>query len=255
MIMKTSTTGIQMIMQLEGAIPDVYRDAVGLPTIGVGHLLSQDEISSGKIELSDGAVLDIRQPLSYSDMHRLLMDDLTSREAAVVAAINVPLMQNQFDALVSFCFNVGNRAFTRSTLVKKINAGEWENIPEQFRRWNKAGGRVIEGLVNRRETEIAMFQGQIISNKQQQRSIYVKDNHGDVLPVINYDAPQTKPKVASKIVWTQLLSVAFALFAAFGLTVPPELQQMVTELVAGTATVSGIITIVFRLYFTRKLLH
>ena len=86
----------------------------------------------------------------------------------------------------------------------------------------------------------------------------VEDNHGEALPtyyppsVMSMDA--TKPPVQSKIVWTQLLTAAFAIFAGFGLTIPPEFQQLAIELLAGGVTATSIITAVMRIWFTTKLL-
>ena len=88
--------------------------------------------------------------------------------------------------------------------------------------------------------------------------VSVTDNHGEVLPtyyqpsVMSVDA--TKPRVQSKIVWTQLLTAAFAIFAGFGLTIPPEFQQLAIELLAGGVTATSIITAVMRIWFTTKLL-
>lgn len=71
--------------------------------------------------------------------------------------MEVPLTQQQFDALVSFAFNVGNGAFCDSTLLKRLNAGQYDAVPAQLNRWVKAGGKTLEGLVTRRAAEGALF--------------------------------------------------------------------------------------------------
>ena len=87
-----------------------------------------------------------------------MAQDLERFEAAVNDGVQVALNQNQFDALVSFAFNVGRQGFKSSTLLKKLNQGLYDEVPAQLRRWNKTGGNVIQGLVNRREKEIALWQ-------------------------------------------------------------------------------------------------
>ena len=120
---KVSAHGVQMIMRLEGTRDTVYLDAVGLPTVGVGHLLTKDELSSGRIIAANGGIIDIRKPLSYGDIYALLMDDLEEYEYAIKTNITQTLNQHQFDALVSWAFNVGAGAVARSTLRKLLNAG------------------------------------------------------------------------------------------------------------------------------------
>ena len=161
---KVSALGVQMIMRLEGTRDTVYLDAVGLPTVGVGHLLTKDELSSGRIIAANGGIIDIRKPLSYGDIYALLMDDLSEYEYAINTNITQTLNQHQFDALVSWAFNVGAGAVARSTLRKLLNAGNFEAVPAQLRRWDKAGGRVLRGLQNRRDAEVRMWLGQYSDN-------------------------------------------------------------------------------------------
>jgi len=74
-------------------------------------------------------------------------------------AVNVPLSQNQFDALVSWTYNLGPSNLNKSTMLKVLNNGEYEEVPAQMRRWNKAGGKVLEGLTRRRNAESLLFEG------------------------------------------------------------------------------------------------
>ncbi len=155
--MKMSQNGTKLLAEWEGLRTEVYDDAAGLPTIGVGHLLTKNERDTGRITIK-GQAVDYQQGLSEQQVLDLLAQDLERFEAAVNDGVQVALNQNQFDALVSFAFNVGRQAFKSSTLLKKLNQGLYDEVPAQLRRWNKAGGKVIQGLVNRREKEIALWQ-------------------------------------------------------------------------------------------------
>lgn len=259
---KVSANGVQMIMRLEGTRDTVYLDAVGLPTVGVGHLLTKDELSSGRIIAANGGIIDIRKPLSYGDIYALLMDDLEEYEYAINTNITQTLNQHQFDALVSWAFNVGAGAVARSTLRKLLNAGNFEAVPAQLRRWDKAGGRVLRGLQNRRDAEVSMWLGQYSDNTVtiaepiDKPITMVTTTDGEVLPTYYPTREQlnVKPVAQSKIVWTQLLTAAFAIFAAFGLNIPPEFQQLAIELLAGGVTAASLITAVMRIWFTNKIL-
>jgi len=142
--MKISPDGIKKLMEWEGVVLHTYLDAAGLPTIGVGHLLQHGESYPNGLTL-DGAMA-------------LLANDLIRFEAAVNKHVNVPLTQPQYDALVSFAFNVGVGAFKSSTLLKKLNTGDYEAVPTQLMRWTKAGGKQCNGLVARRKNEIELWQ-------------------------------------------------------------------------------------------------
>ncbi len=156
--MKMSDRGRELLTQWEGKSAKVYKDSAGLPTIGVGHLLTKDELASGKI-LILGVSTKYSEGLTTSQIDQLLVQDLAGAEGAVNSGVEAALTQNQFDALVSFVFNVGRTAFYNSTLRKVLNAGKYREVPNQLRRWNRAGGVVIAGLSNRRENEIKLFEG------------------------------------------------------------------------------------------------
>ena len=155
--MKMSQKATALLAEWEGVRTEVYDDAAGLPTIGVGHLLTSNERDSQKITIH-GQAVDFRQGLSEPQVLDLLAQDLERFEAAVNKAVQVALVQNQFDALVSFAFNVGVQAFKASTLLKKLNNGLHDEVPAQLRRWTKAGGQTLQGLVNRREKEITLWE-------------------------------------------------------------------------------------------------
>lgn len=141
--MKISDNGIEKLMEWEGVVLHVYNDAGGLPTIGCGHLIQPGE--------------DFSKGITHDQAFTLLKKDLERFESAVNDLVTVPLEQNQYDALVCFSFNVGVGAFKASTLLKKLNAGDYDAIPTQLMRWTKAGGRQVAGLVNRRQNEIDLW--------------------------------------------------------------------------------------------------
>lgn len=145
-MMKTSAAGRAAITQREGCELTAYQDSVGIWTIGVGHTSA-----AGAPAVRKG------MKITKAEADEILSRDLALFEKAVNAAVKVPLNQNEFDALVSLAFNIGAGAFKKSTLVKKLNAGDKAGAADQFLRWNKAGGRVLKGLVKRREAERKQF--------------------------------------------------------------------------------------------------
>lgn len=88
---------------------------------------------------------------------KLLQDDLDRFERAVTQLVTVPLTQNQYDALVSFAFNCGIAALTKSTLLKRVNARQFDLVSAEFAKWNKGGGKVLAGLTRRRKAEAELF--------------------------------------------------------------------------------------------------
>jgi lysozyme len=158
--MQMSPHGLDLLEQWEGFELEVYNDSAGLPTIGVGHLLTKSELSSGKIVIK-GVPVKYAGGLTNQQALDLLSQDVRPAEQTVTNGVKVSLNQNQFDTLVSFTFNVGGGAFTSSTLLKVLNQGQYAQVPDQLRRWTRAGGRVVQGLVNRRENEIKLWNGAI----------------------------------------------------------------------------------------------
>jgi lysozyme len=154
--MNMSLNGRKKLTGWEGFEPRIYRDAAGKLTIGVGHLLTPSELSSGKIWIQ-GEPVRYAAGLSESQVLDLLGQDLKRFEDTVNDAVQAELSQNQFDALVSFCFNVGDSAFRNSTLLRLLNQGDYEAVPAQMRRWVHCNGEVVQGLVKRRKHEIALW--------------------------------------------------------------------------------------------------
>jgi lysozyme len=158
--MQMSEPGLELLKLWEGFKLKVYKDSAGLPTIGVGHLITKSEQSSGNIQIA-GVSVAYANGLTDQQALDLLSQDVQPAEQAVNKGVKVELNQDQFDALVSFTFNVGVGAFNGSTLLKVLNQGQYTQVPAQLQRWNKAGGKVVQGLVNRRANEIRLWNGQI----------------------------------------------------------------------------------------------
>jgi lysozyme len=147
--------GLDAIIRHEGVRKNAYRDVAGLLTIGVGHLLTRSELSSGKLRIGIDVVR-WDKGITDSQCRVLLEQDLDVAEAAV-SRDDRGLTDAQFDALVSFVFNVGVTAYENSTLRRKLLAGDLDAVPAQMRRWNRAGGVVVPGLMRRRMEEASLW--------------------------------------------------------------------------------------------------
>lgn len=144
--MKTSQSGISLIKGFEGKRLNAYYDGVGVCTIGFGTI----KYPNG-VRVKKGDTCTEAQAESY------LKNDLVKFENAINRLVKVPLNQNQFDALSSFTYNLGETNLSSSTLLKKLNAKDYAGTADQFPRWNKAGGKVMNGLTRRREAERILF--------------------------------------------------------------------------------------------------
>lgn len=147
--MQTSEKGIKNIKDFEGCSLTAYPDpgTGGAPwTIGYGWTHSVD-----------GKPIKPGMTIKQETADRLLKTGLVSYENDVLKMAKVKLTQGQFDALVSFAYNVGSRALSTSTLLRKLNDGDVKGAADEFLRWNKAGGKVLNGLTRRREAERALF--------------------------------------------------------------------------------------------------
>ena len=139
--MQTSQNGINLIKQFEGLRLEAYQCAAGVRTIGYGHtngVKQGDKITPGQAE-------------------DFLRSDLEKFENAINNLVTAELNQNQFDALVSFVFNIGINAFKQSTMLKFLNNNSFPLAAGQFDRWIKSDGKVLEGLVKRRKAEKELF--------------------------------------------------------------------------------------------------
>ena len=139
--MKTSQRGIDLIKKFEGCILKSYKCPFGVWTIGYGH-------TSG---VKKGQVITKNQAEKY------LKEDLKKFEKGVSSYVKVSLNQNQFDALVSFSYNVGLGAFKNSTLLRYLNKRDYSGASKELLKWNKSNGKVLNGLVKRRAEERKLF--------------------------------------------------------------------------------------------------
>lgn len=134
--------GVALVREFEGCRLDAYRCPAGIPTIGYG--------ATGP---------DIRMGMKWTqeEADERLAEDLARFAEGVERLVLVDLTDNQFAALVAFAYNVGLGALAGSTLLRKLNAGDYEGAADQFPRWSKGGGRVLPGLVRRRAAERDLF--------------------------------------------------------------------------------------------------
>jgi GH24 family phage-related lysozyme (muramidase) len=162
--MTVSDAGVEFVKGWEGFIPKLYNDPAGHCTVGYGTLVHKGNC--------DGR--DSEQPylngVSKDEATQLLASELARKQKAVSSAVKVALNQNQYDALVSFAYNVGASAFQSSTLVKLLNQGKYDAVPGELKKWTKArkDGQLIDlpGLVRRRGAEAALFQKPVGASSQ-----------------------------------------------------------------------------------------
>lgn len=144
--MQVNQRGLELIKEFEGFRSKAYKCSAGVWTVGYGHTSAAGAPVVGpmtKVTLAQG--------------EDILRRDLATFEEAVGSAVRVELTPNQFSALVSFCFNVGAGAFRGSSVLKAVNAKQFADVPRRLALWNKAGGKVLPGLVRRRAAEAALF--------------------------------------------------------------------------------------------------
>ena len=141
--MRTSQKGVSLIKSFEGLRLKSYQDSVGVWTIGYGATRG---ITSG-------------MAITKEQAERMLVNDVGRFEPEIGRLVKVALNQGQWDALMSFTYNVGAANLGSSTLLKLLNSGDYAGAAEQFPRWNKAGGQVLAGLTKRRAAERMMFLG------------------------------------------------------------------------------------------------
>lgn len=139
--MRISEKGINLIKRFEGLRLEAYLDSVDVPTIGYGHTRG----------------VKLGQTITQEQADAFLEEDIHEFELAIQRLVHVNLTQNQFDALVSFTFNLGIGSLKQSTLLKKLNAGDITGAANEFNRWVYAGGKKLTGLVKRRSAERLMF--------------------------------------------------------------------------------------------------
>ena len=146
--MRLGSKGLELIKSFEGFYSKPYLDPIGIPTIGYGATYYPNK---KKVTMKD-------KPLTEKEASNLLKEMMITYENDVKRLVKRELNQNQFDALVSFTYNLGSANLGKSTLLKKINANPCDKtIKDEFLKWNKAGGKVLNGLTRRRNAEAELY--------------------------------------------------------------------------------------------------
>ena len=140
--MKIGERGLALIKEFEGVRLAAYLDSVGVPTIGYGH--------TKDVQMGDTC--------TPEQANEWLREDCEDAENCVNSAVSVPLTECEFDALVSFVFNLGCGNFRKSTLLRKLLDSDYDGAAIEFRKWDKAGGQVLAGLTRRRLAEARLFE-------------------------------------------------------------------------------------------------
>ena len=151
--LKLSDAGARLVQHFEGCLKKQgdhyvpYKCPANVLTIGWGHTQHH------------GRKFDASSRWTAEECHEAFLEDMGTFERDVRKLVKVPLSQNQFDALVSFAYNCGSGNLGKSTLLKKVNAGDHKGAAAEFHRWNKGGGKVLAGLTRRRASESLLYQG------------------------------------------------------------------------------------------------
>ena len=140
-LMNLGYNGTKILKFFEGCKLTAYQDSVGVWTIGYGHTKG---VYAG-------------MSITQEEAEQMLLTELEEYEGYVEKYVTVPLTQNQFDALVVWVYNLGPTNFRKSTLLKELNSGNYTAAGKEITRWNKAGGKVLAGLVKRREAAAELF--------------------------------------------------------------------------------------------------
>ena len=141
--MNISQEGISLIKKFEGCELEAYKCAAGVWTIGYGHTKDVKE----------------NDVITKEEAESMLVHELQEYCNDVDIAVKVDLKQNEFDSLVSWTYNLGPTNLNSSTMLRVLNEGKHDDVPTQIKRWNKAGGEVLKGLIRRRNAEALMFEG------------------------------------------------------------------------------------------------
>lgn len=143
---KIGKAGLELIKSFEGLKLTAYLDIVGVPTIGYGCTkgVTKEDVLK-------------KRTITEQEALNMMIHELATFEDGVNKCVTIAINQNQFDALVSFAYNLGLGSLQKSTLLKMLNSGDITNTAEQFLRWNKAGGKEVSGLTRRRQAERSLF--------------------------------------------------------------------------------------------------
>ena len=144
--MKMTEAGLDLIRASEGLRLDAYRCPAGVPTIGYGHTTA-----------AGGVPVKIGMKITKEEAEAILLRDLVKYEDAVKRLVKVDLNDNQFSALVSLCYNIGEGNLAKSTVIARVNIKDFSGAAKAFGMWTKSKGKTLPGLVKRREQEAALL--------------------------------------------------------------------------------------------------
>ena len=218
-----SADGLALVKEFEGLRLKAYKCPAAVWTIGYGHTSA-----AGVPNVTPDMVI------TKENAEQILKEDMEQYEAGVRKHVKVGLTQGQFDALVDFAYNAGVGALAKSTLLKKVNAGKFEEVPAEFMKWTKGGGKELPGLVRRRRAEVKLWRG-----LETER------------PVCNDEARSEpdQPKASKSIVQSKEANGAMIAGGAGAIAVAQEVMPIVKEggdllsAMSGTALVCVVIMV------------
>ena len=206
--MSINKAGLALVKRFEGFRGKAYKCPAGVWTIGYGHTSK-----AGPPAVRPG------MKITKTEAEDLLGHDLVKYELAVKGAVKVPINENQYAALVSFCYNIGPGGFRSSSALRYLNKGQHDKVPARMALWNKGGGRVLQGLVRRRRAEGDLFlepATDVIRRTQ--------DKEAEDARNTEITAEEGKPMSKSKTNWTAIgTGAAGGVSALAGLETPVAL--------------------------------
>ena len=201
--MKMSAAGLATVKEFEGLRLKAYKCPAAVWTIGYGHTSA-----------AGAPIVNPDLVITKEDAEEILKEDMEQYEAGVRKYVKVDLTQGQFDALVDFAYNAGVGALAKSTLLKRVNAGKFDEVPAEFMKWTKGGGKELPGLVRRRRAEVKLWRG--------------LDTEKPV-PVDEARAEPDQPKASKSITQSREANAAVAAGGLGTIAVVQEVMPMVRE--------------------------
>ena len=205
MALRTTERGLALIREFEGLRLTGYVCPAGVPTIGYGHT----EVAGGSIRYKDGTTASkviVGRAITKAEAERILAADINRFEDGVERAIgpatHARLSPHQFDALVSLAFNIGLGTFGKSTVLRRVKAGQFDNVPAAIMMWVKAKGKTLPGLVRRRRAECALWREMVDETEGLSSDVF-----GD-MPKDVETIPPPKSMAASRTGWASIGTTA-----------------------------------------------
>jgi lysozyme len=212
--LKVTKAGLTLIKQFEGFRTHAYRDAVGVWTIGYGHTSM-----AGSPEVKPGMII------TQTEGDAILARDVDMFARGVQKMLTVAISDEQFSALVCFAYNVGLGNFRKSSVLTAVNRKDFQAVVRRLQLWNKAGGRVLPGLVRRRAAEAALFASEAMNTETEKTGVERVD---------------AKPVLHSKTIWGAVASALLALVQAW-----LSMSQKVASIVLLLAITAFLLLIIY----------